>query len=334
MQDALEYRPFLVGSKPFCVWEWNLRQRNREFLDSFDPDYFYYTAAVHWDRLQGDHSQLAALGLRLAYSHAMEAFFALLFAALQAPGCVFAWLDKYTTADLRELVEAVNRQEPIRTVIELEKTSWDTISAAIHRELAIPDDKETEQRIKDEYAQFWAWLASDFGNELLHREYNCIKHGMRVALGGFQIAVGIQSAPGVRASAESMHHLGGSIFGAGFFLGEAIGGDKFNVRMKRYARNWLPQTLRASIDLMAMSMSNVVSFLKQLNGAAAETVQFVWPPDLDRFQDAYRVPLVNDLCMDRVLDASHIQPFTREAILKAYERRSRGSEQSPAGKCP
>jgi hypothetical protein len=332
MEDLLQYSPFVVGDRPFCVWEWNLRQRNREFLDSVDPNYFRYAAAVHADQIGGDHSQLAALGLRLTYSHAMEAFFALLCAALQAPGCIFGWLDKYKEDDIRQLLERIKLGGKIRSVVELEETSWGAISKATHRCLAL-EDKQKEARIKDRYAELWAWLAWEFLNPLVHREYNCIKHGMRVGKGGFHVAAGIESVPGVPASPESMQSLGGSTFGTSFFLGESIGTDKINVRLKRHARNWLPESLTASIDLMAMSMSNVLSFLKVLNGAAAGAVQFAWPADLDLFEKALLVPLVNDLSMDRVLDVSHIQPVTRERIFEEYERRNRasGPPHAPSG---
>lgn len=46
---------------------------------------------------------------------------------------------------------------------------------------------------------------------------------------------------------------------------------------------------------MAMSMSNILSFLKVLNGAPPGTVQFAWPADLDLFEKAYLVPLVNEI---------------------------------------
>jgi hypothetical protein len=333
MEDPLQYSPFVVGDRPFCVWEWNLRQRNRDFLDSIDPNYFRYTAAVHADQIGGDHKQLAALGLRLTYSHAMEAFFALICATLQAPGCVFGWLDKYKEDDLRQLLECIKSGGPIRSVVELEEISWGAISNAIHRCLAL-DDKQKETRIKEKYAELWEWLAWEFLNPLVHREYNCIKHGMRVGKGGFHMAAGIEAVPGVLASPESMHILGGSAFGTTFFLGESIGQDKINLRLKRHARNWLPESLTASIDLMAMSMSNVLSFLKVLNGAAAATVQFAWPADLDLFEKPYLVPPVNDLSMDRVLDVSHIQPVSRGRILEEYERRNRASETAHAASGP
>ncbi|HEX7409523.1 MAG TPA: hypothetical protein VF515_17985 [Candidatus Binatia bacterium] len=321
MEDVLQYSPFLVGERPFCVWEWNLRQRNRDFLDSFDPSYFQYTARVHANELDGEHAQQAALSLRLTYSHAMEAFFSLVFASLQAPGCIFGWLDKYKEDDLRQLVESVRLCGPIRSTVRLEQVTWPGISAALHRYLEL-EDKAKETRIKEAYAQLWAWLAWDFQNPLVHREYNCIKHGMRVAKGGFHLSASIESTPGVPAAPEDMGSLGGSVFGTSCYLGEKIGSDKVNVRLARHARNWLPRSLLVAVDLMTESMKNIVSFLKVLNGAAATTVQFSWPSDLGVFDGAYVVPLVNDLRMDRVLDVSHIKPVTAERIVEEYERRT------------
>lgn len=222
MEDVLQYSPFVVGDRPFCVWEWDLRQRNREFLDSVDPNYFRYAAAVHADQIDGDHSQVAALGLRLTYSHAMEAFFALLCAALQAPGCIFGWFDKYKEDDIRTLLERIKLGGRVRSVVELEETSWAGISTVIHRCLAL-EDKQKETRIKDRYAELWAWLALEFLNPLVHREYNCIKHGMRVGKGGFHMTAGIEAIPGVPASPEAMQSLGAVRSGQASSWARALG---------------------------------------------------------------------------------------------------------------
>jgi hypothetical protein len=38
----MQYCKFAVDEKPFCVWEWDLRERNLEFINNLDPAYFSY----------------------------------------------------------------------------------------------------------------------------------------------------------------------------------------------------------------------------------------------------------------------------------------------------
>jgi len=40
----MQYGLFKVGSRPYCVWEVNLHERNLEFINAIDPEYFEYQA--------------------------------------------------------------------------------------------------------------------------------------------------------------------------------------------------------------------------------------------------------------------------------------------------
>src|SRR5690349_21028069 len=91
MED-IYYVPFVVNEKPFCVWEWDLPQRNLDFIGSLDAEYFEYVAKISARELEGEDCQRAAVTIRAAYSHGLETLFALLFAALQAPACMVGWI--------------------------------------------------------------------------------------------------------------------------------------------------------------------------------------------------------------------------------------------------
>ncbi len=89
----MQYSKFVVDELPFCVWEWDLRDRNLEFINDFDPAYFKYLANVHRQSFETEeHKQHAGLSLRTSYVHGLETFFAILFATIQAPDCVIGWL--------------------------------------------------------------------------------------------------------------------------------------------------------------------------------------------------------------------------------------------------
>src|SRR5947208_4728517 len=102
---SLEASRFLVDERPFCVWEWDLKERNLDFISALKPDYFRFMAetfAKHWQDGPGHE---AALSVRTLYGHALEAFIALIGAAVQAPDCVPGWLLKYRQEDLQNVAK-------------------------------------------------------------------------------------------------------------------------------------------------------------------------------------------------------------------------------------
>lgn len=107
----LEVKVFAAGEDPYCVWDWDLRDRNIQYLKSFDPHYFDYMArtnAAHLGAEDTGERRRAATAIRAAYHHGLECFFALLFATLQAPDCIVGWMQVYTPAKLRNLVKALD----------------------------------------------------------------------------------------------------------------------------------------------------------------------------------------------------------------------------------
>lgn len=103
--SALAGIGFVVNDKPFCLWGTRLESVNDEFVRHIDPAYFEYLAEIHFPQLSSpDTSHMAALALRNAYFHALETFFALLFAAIQAPTCVVGWMQKYQVRDIVSLI--------------------------------------------------------------------------------------------------------------------------------------------------------------------------------------------------------------------------------------
>lgn len=316
----MEYYPFVVDERPYCVWGSGLQDRNRHFLSRIDPEYFRFTADS-FARNSTDESALrAALGLRLTYSHAIEAFLALLFAGIQAPACVLPWLARYSLRDLRALVSKVQTSKPILNRLEIDAPDWHVISRTIHRCLLL-EDKEKEKRIKTGFGNFWTLIAQEFDSEPVHWEYNSIKHGLRVTPGGAHVWAGVEHKYGIEPPPDEMHYIGGSIFGTTFSKVERLCGSKTNIRLCKHARNWNPEGLFTSIDLIAMSIHNVVSCIRILNGTSAQQVPFVWPENLECFEvPLNKRPLLNDVTMDEVIDESQIKFLSSEEILATYRQ--------------
>lgn len=84
--------PFVVNETPFVCWDWDLQEKNPDFLRGIDARFYQYVVGSNIEHLNGEHKHRAALSIRLAYSQALETLFALLGALVQAPACPLGWL--------------------------------------------------------------------------------------------------------------------------------------------------------------------------------------------------------------------------------------------------
>lgn len=316
----MQYSRFAIDESPFCVWEWDLQERNLAFINSIDPTYFEYLANVHVQALEIDeHKQHAALSLRTAYAHGLETFFALLFATIQAPDCVIGWVHKYEVQDLRNLIQKVETWRPILSKLMIEPINWESLSNTILLGLSL-EDKAKENRIKEHFATAWARFAHDYAHEKSNQEYNSIKHGFRACAGGFRAAIGKEEKYGIPAPAERMRSMGGSDFGSSFFIPEKIGVQKLHFRVRRYSINWRPERFLYGLHIISFSLQNILSCLKVVNGVDARTVQFSWPSDESRFEELRRpIGGVIEVGLDTTIRPEHIELFTKQEILDIYK---------------
>ena len=190
---VLEATGFLVDEKPYCVWEWDLKKRNLDFISALNPAYFRFMAETFVEELGGDKNLKAALSLRTAYSHALEAFIALVGSTIQAPDCVPGWLLKYYQDDLENVARKLNNGYGLATKLKLNPVDWTALSEVITSPVKF-DTEEKRRWVIDGFARVWTLFAHDILNEQFYTEYNNIKHGFRVSLGGFTIAVGEEKA--------------------------------------------------------------------------------------------------------------------------------------------
>ena len=275
----MENRKFAVDERPYCVWDRDLSAKNMSLINMIDSGYFRYLALVHGRALQRVRQrQRAALSLRIAYAHALETFFAVLFAAVQAPDCVIGWLLKYEVRDLRSLIEKVRSRKPILSKIQFDSPTWESLSATLLAYISL-QDKDKETRVKREFSVLWSRFANDLLDEGASQEYNSVKHGLRAKAGGFTWAIGRESEPGVRPPPEGMVSLGGSEFGASFYAPEGLPGGQMNFSLREYSLNWRPEKFHIGLQLIAYSLENVLGFLKIQNGAERKSLKFVWPKD-------------------------------------------------------
>ncbi|MBI1367642.1 MAG: hypothetical protein GC162_03195 [Planctomycetes bacterium] len=315
--------PFVVADTPYCVWEWDLDDRNRQYLDRVDVDYFRYVAQAHGELLGGEHDRRAAISIRAAYFHGLETLFALLCATIQAPRCIPAWLQKYQNSELRDCVERIHsRGVPLHNRLGLPETTWVSIASKVIA--AKYDNPVRTAETKSEFGSLWERFAHDFLDPIQIAEYNSIKHGFRVGSGGFAIAVGIEENPGIACSQDKMQLIGGSSYGTSFYQAEPPSGSTLpkrdpNFRIKSHGLNWHPLSLAARLDLIGMSIKNVIAFLKIINGTAPERVEFVRPIDTTSFVQPWDHSVgVTSCTMDTVVGINDIRPMTGPEIMTSY----------------
>src|SRR5258708_2335000 len=153
MQDLRLYSSaFGVGEEPFCVWGWELPQTNMSFLEGIDAKYFDYIADAHIAAFAGPDKHRAAVALRSAYHHGLEALFSLIGATLQSPNCAPAWIIKCSKpGELRRIIDDIsNQRKRVPMAHEIKEFSWHGISELINGLLY--KDKENKQKLVSDFA--------------------------------------------------------------------------------------------------------------------------------------------------------------------------------------
>jgi hypothetical protein len=320
MDMPLDIARFAVDVRPVCVHDVGILERNREFLQLVNPAYFAYVADAHAAHLEGENAQPAALSLRAAYSHGLEALFAFLGALIQAPECVYGWLAKYQNRELESLISKIGSSEPILTKLRAKHLTWTHLSRVVHEGLVLPDPDRTTA-VKDSFARLWERLARDFLNKEFQDEYNSIKHGFRAKSGGFSMAIGPWQPGGVLCPPEQMTGLGGSKFGSLTFALEPLAqGNPINFRSRRRLRNWSPTNFGNALHFIAMSLSNVVSRLRVHAGDDGTKVQYKHPTDLASFEAPWQeTPGVLSSSFDYTVDPPLLTLLDKDQVLSIYK---------------
>lgn len=168
--NKLEVIKFAIDEIPFACWDWELQKKNIEFLEGIDTDYFKYIAEINAEKLKGNNKHKAALSLRLAYSQGLEALFALLCSAVQAPQCAIGWILNYRNSDLVNLVKKISKREVIYTRFRDTSISWELLAKHVHVNLGYEQEKVAW--IQEGFGKLCSWFANEFTDENFSKEYN------------------------------------------------------------------------------------------------------------------------------------------------------------------
>jgi hypothetical protein len=191
------------------------------------------------------------------------------------------------------------------------------------------ESPQREKEVTEGFATLWRRFASDFLDPMFREEFNSIKHGFRIHPGGFSVAIGAENEPGVRAPIARMKLLGKSDFGSSFLSKEKIGDLSHHIRFIRKHRNWNPEDMIWGINLISISIGNIISTMKILNGTSAEQVMYSWPQDPKSLQEPWlrtrQLGVTSMSGFHKPIPVGIIEPFSKEEI------RSRISKGKDAG---
>lgn len=259
-------RLIFVNEKPFRIWADASLFKSQQFLGRFDASFHFQVAKLLEPEL-AENEAVVSLAIRAQQGMAAEAFFAMLFAVLQAPDTPEAWVLLYRPGDLAEMVKKVDEGNEFPVRFELASFDWAGIASAL-----IPANDPAlvnGEQVLRKFHTFWEQLASDFSSKFASNEFNSIKHGFRAAAGAPYLKLGETEVP-------TADH------GASF---PTLARNKSEVLMGVASRNWSVSALLAQMEIIAASMKNLISLLKLTHGLAEQLELEI--PDDDVFEKAY-----------------------------------------------
>ena len=96
---------FVVYDTPYCVWEWDLKEKNLRCLDRMDSEYFRYVADSNYDQLTDEELRhRAAVAVRIGYHHGLETLFCSHLRSFASPpmcACMVASIYDIRTSQMR-----------------------------------------------------------------------------------------------------------------------------------------------------------------------------------------------------------------------------------------
>jgi hypothetical protein len=315
----------VIDNKSLIFWDIDIREKNLHFIEQLNSDYFNYIANVNFSILQNPNEeqvdkatrQYAAIALRIAYSQALEVLFSLIFSAIQAPDCIFGWFLKYTNDDLDNVVNKIRRHERILSKFSTPIRGWKDVVNLIFIGLDENQKKNLAEAL-DKYESLLARFAQDFTDSNFKAEYNSLKHGLRVKMGGFHLAIGAEDTPGIPANPEKMRTVSYSEFGTTFYKSEKIENTP-NLIINRNSRNWNPENFYHALHLISMSIKNVKVFLKKINGNLDE-LSYEIPNDPDFDHKPWRIGSRMNFGVNSRINTSAIPLLSKEEILDIYDK--------------
>ncbi|WP_319416470.1 hypothetical protein [Marispirochaeta aestuarii] len=281
--------PIKVNRKSYYLLDEDPIQKNLIFLSNLQPLYYHELTKILYKQLQKSKDENKpchhiAVQMRTIYGQAIESLFAYIFALLQSPFSIVAWIQKYHDRDLKSLIQEFDRNKTIKySKLQMLKPGWNGLSETINNFDA--GNKENATFIKENFASFWSLLGREYTNYKVYKEYCHIKHGFRIAHGGFKFI--LTTTEDIKKGKEILS--GESDYGAKIYIDEDVRNtpkelNLFSLRETFF--NWDIELLYKRIEVISYSINNVISFSKGLNKNDFTKEEFIVPDPLSLFDEA------------------------------------------------
>jgi len=312
---------FLVEDEPYCLFDGDLARRNEMFLQGLDAGFFDYNTNAH---LTGVNDKYASTALRIAQHHAIETLFSLAGVYVQAPDCGYAWLAKCQTPQLRSLVKRICQSDvTLHNKLMLPSISWRSIAERMFVN-AMPESAQREGLING-FSMLWEELAGMFLDPASSDEYNAMKHGFRIANGGFQLSMSVNPTTGESDPfGVPMEIVGESEYGATFLKVINVGDMKKtrSLRTVLTTANWSAEQLIHLNKLLHISINNFIAALRLINKwAPDEKCKFLYPEDSESYSVGWAgKPSIMSMTIDEGLGDEGALILTKEQILERLKK--------------
>jgi len=125
-----------------------------------------------------------------------------------------------------------------------------------------------------------------------------------------------------------MKYIGGSVFGTSFYSAEPVAGAPNTKRDPHFALqqnglNWLPDATALRMQLVAVSIKNVKSFLSICAGKPPTEVSFFRPSESDFSRPWEKSPRVTNANLNLIVHESQIYRATKDELLNALSKQHR-----------
>jgi hypothetical protein len=311
---------FVVDETEYAFWDANTRKVNLRFINQLDPDYFEYIAQLNLSLLNGEGNdkktrQHAAINMRLAYSQGLEVLFSLIFATIQAHDCVIGWFLKYNNRELFSIAKKFRDGKEIYTKLALPIRGWRDFANIVF--VGIEEQKEKILSKIEQFAYLWSHFFEDFLDPNLDKEYNSIKHGLRVNMGGKHYLMGLPEFNGRPVENQQWRTISKSEFGTTFFISEKIKKTP-NFVVHEHSRNWNPENYFHGLMLISTSIKNILVLLNKINGSEKDT-NYYFPNDENFSEKPWEIGNSSSVTHYSSIDKRKIPSITKEDILSIYE---------------
>ena len=118
-----------------------------------------------------------------------------------------------------------------------------------------------------------------------------------------------------------MQSLGYSKYGSTFPIEENIRTNEPSFRIKRHSRNWDIENFLHGVNLISMSLSNIQSFLKIVNGTNPSDCKFNYPTEIEYFDEPWkRIVGINDSSIDMQINIDDVPVCRKKDVLEYYNK--------------